>query len=301
MCVLSLFFQICLVSATFEVHKAEIVVDEKGSCFVRNMFFIDSTNTPSFFLPLFSGKNIRAYDEEEDLNYSLKEDSVYVFLKKRKGGYSFNVEYSTDVFTSKNRSEWMFSYDFYKLRDFDSMGLTLSLPTNSVIYSFSPDGVVYSDEGRIKIDWDIPRYSPVTKIQVRYGFKEPQNPETKFDWFPVLFPTFVAILIVCVILVLFLTKRPKKLKIAQVIKKPKEFSPGQKDIMKTLTENEKRIVEELLTEEKGSTQKKLSLVTGIPKATLSRTLRKLESKQIIEIKMYGNTNLILLTKWFLER
>jgi len=56
-----------------------------------------------------------------------------------------------------------------------------------------------------------------------------------------------------------------------------------------------------LKSEKGLIHKKLKLITRIPKATLSRTLRKLEAKNFIEIKNLGGTNLISLTKWFLEK
>ena len=73
-------------------------------------------------------------------------------------------------------------------------------------------------------------------------------------------------------------------------------------LLKTLTANEEKIVHELFKHKKdGLTQKGLARETGIPKSTLSRTLKRLAVKSVVEIKDYGVTKKIRLTEWFLKK
>jgi len=289
LCFVILVFQLGLVNA-FEFHKVEIELYETGDAVVRNMFFIDSVNN-SFFLPAFSPRNINAFDKFGKLNYSLSNEGIFINLRK-KGTYSFTVEYLSNVFTSKNASIWKFSYDFYKLRNFDKSDITLILPQNTKLLSFSTGGIIYLDDSKIKIDWNIPKESLSERIEIEYTF-EMHKPTSK----PKSTNLFIYVLSLPVIVIgflIFFKFKPK-------FKLKKSFSKRQEDLIKTLTEDERRIVVELFKSEKGLTQKKLRLITGIPKATLSRTLRKLEAKNFIEIRNLGGTNLISLTKWFLEK
>jgi uncharacterized membrane protein len=41
--------------------------------------------------------------------------------------------------------------------------------------------------------------------------------------------------------------------------------------------------------------------TGIPKSTLSRTLKSLERRNLIELRPIGNTNLVVIAEWMLEK
>ena len=73
----------------------------------------------------------------------------------------------------------------------------------------------------------------------------------------------------------------------------KKEAPNVSDVTRNLFEEEKAIVEVLL--QKGELwQKQLVLHTGISKVKLSRKLRNLEAKGIIEKVPYGNTNKIRL-------
>lgn len=273
-----------------EAHKTEIVLEDSGNAVVTNLFFINSENTTSFFLPVFNPLIINVYDEKGSLDYSYSNGSLTIDIREQRDGYSFTVSYVTDELTSKNGSEWVLSYDFYRLRDFDTVIFTLTLPENTFLRYFSPDSIVYSEGGMIKIDWDIGEDESSKNILVRYSFK--QAPDGMID----LSYIYIIIPVIIIALLVLLQKRRKFR-----IKHKKDFSSGQKDLMHTLTENEKAIVSELFKSKKPITQKKLTMTTGIPKATMSRTLKKLEAKKLIEIKDYGTTKMIVLTEWFLEK
>ena len=256
--------QTTAVSAVFEIHRVEINVDEKGDILVMNMFFIDSRNITSFFIPAFSPKDVKVYDEEGELNFSVSDD-IYVDLRNQRQGYSFNIEYSSDVLTSKNASEWTFSYNFYRVGDFNRIEFILTLPSTIKLHSFSEGGIVYSEDDHINIEWKIPNDRLSKMMEVKYSFKTPSDKIKK----PINQPFIYAVIILFFIIV-FLSFKKFKFK----PKFKREFSHGQKDLIFTLTENEKMIIEELFKSKKGLTQKKISLLTGIPKSTLSRTLKR---------------------------
>jgi len=71
----------------------------------------------------------------------------------------------------------------------------------------------------------------------------------------------------------------------------------KKELTRNLFEDEKLVVETLLAADKHELwQKQLELRTKIPKVRLSRKLRSLEAKGLIEKVPYGNTNHIRLKK-----
>ena len=70
-------------------------------------------------------------------------------------------------------------------------------------------------------------------------------------------------------------------------------------VMETLTERERAIVNALLKHNGEMTQADLRYETGIPKSSLTGTLRSLERRKIIIKKEWGRTNVIELSEWFL--
>jgi len=71
-------------------------------------------------------------------------------------------------------------------------------------------------------------------------------------------------------------------------------------VMETLTERERAIVNALLKHNGEMTQADLRYETGIPKSSLTGTLRSLERRKIIIKKEWGRTNVIELSEWFLS-
>src|SRR3989344_3081356 len=83
--------------------------------------------------------------------------------------------------------------------------------------------------------------------------------------------------------------------------KKQELNPRARDIMATLNDKEKAIVNCLIEHEKKGSQAMLRNCTGIPKTTLVRIFKSLEDKKIINVQKIGKLNKIDLTGWFLGR
>ena len=79
-----------------------------------------------------------------------------------------------------------------------------------------------------------------------------------------------------------------------------QVTSRMRDLMETLSEQEGQVVQFLIDSNGSATQAKIMHSTGIPKASLSRYIDKLEQKKIIETLKIGKVNKIKLSKWFLK-
>lgn len=78
-------------------------------------------------------------------------------------------------------------------------------------------------------------------------------------------------------------------------------NPRQEDILKTLNDRERNIVNFLLTNNNKSTQATIKNELGIPKTTLIRIFNSLQAKNIIHIEKVGKMKKITITNWFLNK
>ncbi|MBI4980524.1 hypothetical protein HZC30_03140 [Candidatus Woesearchaeota archaeon] len=78
------------------------------------------------------------------------------------------------------------------------------------------------------------------------------------------------------------------------------FGQRGQDLIKTLRDNEKKIVLFLAEQEKPVHLSLIHYKTGLSKGSLSRNIDSLESKNIIETHMEGKVRKIKLSEWFLE-
>ncbi len=82
---------------------------------------------------------------------------------------------------------------------------------------------------------------------------------------------------------------------------PETMNPRARDVMETLNDKEKKIVEFLVSEGNHSTQATIRSGTGIPKTSLARDFQSLENKKVVEIEKIGKMKKVKLTDWFLGK
>lgn len=88
---------------------------------------------------------------------------------------------------------------------------------------------------------------------------------------------------------------------SEVANTKKELSSRTEDVINTLKEKEKNVVEFLLKNGNKGTQSKVRYATGIPKTSLARVLVSLELKKIVKVEKIGKLKKIELTPWFLGK
>ena len=84
-------------------------------------------------------------------------------------------------------------------------------------------------------------------------------------------------------------------------KEERVISKRAQDLMQTMNEREKKVVQYLLDNGGRSTQNKICRGTFIPKTSLSRCIRLLEQKRIIAVERFQNIVKIELTAWFMDK
>lgn len=245
-----------LIPCVLGLRESVAFLYENGVVFTRHMFYLPKFSYISLYAP--GAYNIRVYDRLGYVDFSYKNETVGVLMRSE----SVTVEYYSNAYTIKNRSTWVFEY-------YDQENLTLFLPKNIIVYK--TDGEVYTENGRMVIDFK------GKSGRVVYGIRLENHAHDVMGY--VVIPIGVGLGFFIFI------KRFKNKRIKH--KKTK--------LLELLSENERKLVLELMNKN-GITQRALRLKTGMSKATVSRTLRSLEKKKIVEIKPYGNTNMVFLRK-----
>lgn len=80
-----------------------------------------------------------------------------------------------------------------------------------------------------------------------------------------------------------------------------DLGKREKDIFKTLRDNEQKIVEFLIEQKEPVYFSKIHYKTGLSKGSLFRNLRSLESKNIVMTIKEGKVRRVRLSDWFLEK
>lgn len=122
------------------------------------------------------------------------------------------------------------------------------------------------------------------------------------------------VVILAIIIILFYfskqQRKPKKKEIEKVeewkeedekIKKEEDvlvLSKGKRNVMKTLSGNEIKIINTLLEHEGKMLRNDLEKISGIPKSSLSVAINNLERKNIIQVDKSEWTHEVELTEWF---
>lgn len=189
---------------------------------------------------------------------------------------NINIKYTTSSVIERTKDNF-FILDLAEIGT-DDVSLGLKLPEGAVL-KYSLDSIkqsvipktedIQTNGQRIIINWDKNSLS-TDAVLVIY-----KTNDFAIPWMELLFAVIIGVLITIVF-----KKRIKPI-----------TSEKKGDITRNLFEEEKKIVEILLKDGE-MWQKQLEMKSGIGKVKLSRKLRALEQKKVIEKIPYGNTNKI---------
>lgn len=214
--------------------------------------------------------------ELENKNRIMINDSPFNFV---------NIKYITSSFIERSSGDTFFILDLSDLESIEKE-VTVKLPEKAVLkhslesleQSIIPKtNNVLTDGKRIIIKWNENNLKEANSVLIIY---KTSNQYLTLFWISLIF-----------ILLLFVIFFNKYLKSRVHIKKT------ENEFTRNLFDEEKKIVSILMGEKNNELwQKQLELKSSISKVRLSRKLRNLEEKGIIEKIPYGNTNKIRLKK-----
>lgn len=120
------------------------------------------------------------------------------------------------------------------------------------------------------------------------------NGESDITWIVIL----VLVILIAILSFLFIRKKGS----AVVKQEPKEIKPDNRmaDILSALDENERKIVELLMSKGGEHLQNKIARELNFPKSSLSRAIGGLEARNIITTEKLGRIKRVELSQWFLN-
>ncbi len=253
-----------------------------GTAKITQNLVVDSLNlNKGFVFPAMQPEMAEVFEDNKPIKFAVLNDTFLIRPIKRSARNQLKINYLTNSLTKKNKNTW--ELNFYAPY---ATPIIFSFSESTKIINFSEKAVIFSEDGQIKLGWKLPANSSI-KIVYESEIQVPRENYYKWSLYAIVSVLSGFIVVVCL-------KRG-------YCKITKKLSKGKKDIIKTLDKKESEVVYFLINNQNKSYQSMIQKETGINKSTLSRTIKRLENKNIIEVRETGNTNLILLTEWFIKK
>ncbi len=227
-----------------------------------------------------------------------KTDILCVFDESVLGKHFLQIEFDSSYpIIDLKDNQLLFSSRYNQIYETNSFIFILRLPLGYGIskekdlsFYINPEAnEIYSDGQRVILRWQEKPLNEKFEVSViSEQLIEPLN---------VLAIILALVLIIIILLLVFYFKKKIKHEKEKITKKKStaKRKPKTETIEEYLMESEKKIIDELKNADKKELwQKQLQLKTEFSKAKLSRVIRNLEARNIIQKIPYGNTNKIKL-------
>ncbi|MCK9292516.1 MAG: winged helix-turn-helix transcriptional regulator [archaeon] len=290
-----LIFTSNLFSYNIDGLETYISVRDNGALEVHDYLFVSNVDSNFLVLDIIPVYDLVIKVDGKKYNYySYDLDNLEIDLRHINKEVNLNLEiiYLTDFYSSKENSNWIINYKPLFFESVDNF--KLDLPINSSFNTLSVD--------LSKVSFNNNRFSVtdvnVSYLDINYFINDLKIGESSSRDLNYLYLGLVLFIIIVTIFFIFNIRNKKDIYFKSnkkniETKSKKDFN----DLLLGLNENEQKIVKLLLVES-GLSQKKISLKLFLPKGTISRNIKKLEEKGYIEIKKYGVTNKVFLSKLF---
>ncbi|MDD4049946.1 MAG: winged helix-turn-helix transcriptional regulator [Candidatus ainarchaeum sp.] len=289
----------------YNIEKIDtlIVIREDGVLQISDkILFTEVVKSDQIVLSIVPVYDLKIKSDYKDLNYSYSLDNLTINASDcciLDNTLSLEIIYLTDVFSYKNENVWSINYIPIFREYTDSF--VLRFPKNTEINNLSVD---YKFVEIVNNHFVLNINETVSKVDVSYSINRPGIEENSFNWslfFIVFFVFFISSFLIRRYVFLKKSKSSSFKNTDNNLSKENFLSKENKeDLLLGLNENEQKIIK-IILEKNGMLQKNLSKECFLPKGTVSRNLKKLESKGYIEIKRYGVNKKVFLGEVFLKK
>lgn len=275
----------------------ESIVAENGNALV--IINLQGSGTINIPLPEDASQNL----DVEDALYVKASNGIDVSVGSAGNA---SVYFTSSLLTEKKGAYWLFALSLPE--GFESISVSISLPSNSVINSTSPQAVISESDNSKLVEWNS-ILSGTKTVSINYFFKE-TPPEKQSQDFTFIISVIFAVIIIAVIAFFALKNKNKKIELKESKGKElvavKEELPavkekvtqGQKNLLKAFTQNQRKVVELLLEFGGEIKRNQLEKESKISKSSLAATLYQLEQRNVISIDKTNVVHFIRLTDWF---
>jgi len=254
--------------------------------FIQNSVLIISLSV--FFITILVIPSIHATDMYADIQITV-DNAGFTSIEGKTNDMGLLVQ-NTEEFTSKQQSIWTLNITRNVI--YSDFVFSIILPEYSQINTVISSGSTFiSDESGNLIISGYGSNSTLS-IMVQYQTKKALNENKIFevDTISIILIVCIIILVICFLVVLLFNNK-KNSQLAS--NDPSQTSYKQ---MKGLNERQKDILQLLEGKNTALTQTDIQKELNLPKASVSRNIRRLELKGLIEKEQIGMSNLIRLKK-----
>lgn len=223
------------------------------------------------------------------LNYSIESGKIIV------EGKNLKISYISEDLLDKFDEGYYFVHELKLDNGFEKVSARVHLKEGYYLQKdkiFPKNYILQTDGEKIYVVWYLTDVQKGDSLPIFLTIKSEKG-EGILDW------AIIAVLIVIVVAgaLYFYSRKPKIIvKAVRGAKKQKEKVENKlENVEKYLVESEKAVLDALKKADRGETwQKQLQIATGFSKAKLSRVIRNLEARNLIEKIPFGNTNKVRL-------
>jgi len=259
----------------FDVESMTLKVYRDGLTHIAQALIVDDL-LPQVTLPLLSSaaENLMILDENQlAIDYQQNDGNLTVFTL---GASRVSVEYDTIALTNKEADVWTLILN-------NPYNLTVLLPKNStIVYLNQVPATIDTPGDELSLTlypgrWELSYIVPLQQ--------EDQNGGA--GAIPIQYLIAAPVVAVTVVLaVLFLVKRKRKVNIKKILNKHPDLMKEDRAVIEFLAEKEGKAFEAEIRQR----------FPDMPRTSLWRLIRRLESLEIVEIKRIGLENQVQLKK-----
>lgn len=247
--------------------QADFKISPEGFSEAEILLVADSSSGSMSFADFGCG-TISAYDLEGSLDSSLAGGQITIVPRERVTNYSFSIICSGANFTRKEK-EWLFSADLPFPQEAGS--IKVLLPENAFLIKSSHEGKIFVEGSRLSLIFDAS-----SKASVNYSFENKNQAPNSADSSLLIFTGIALIILIAYFSLFYYRNKTKKEKGRE--KNEVKEAPAEKEYMKYLLGNEKKVVE-ALQREKRLTQRKLQMKPRSLKALFQGQSRSSSSRE----------------------
>jgi len=259
---------------TFEVETMAVKVYRDGLAHITQTVIVDNL-LPEIDLTLLTSsiENLIILDENQlTVDYQLNAENVTVFTL---GASHFSVEYDTLALTNKVADVWTLILNH-------PYNLTVFLPRNSTIVYLNqvPTTIdTAGDELSLSLypgQWELSYIVPLQQ----------EDPNSAAWAIPIEYVIAAAAAAAIVLIAFFVTRRKRKVNVKKILNSHPDLMKEDKAVIEFLAEKEGKAFEAEIRQR----------FPDMPRTSLWRLIRRLESLEIVEIQRIGLENQVQLKK-----
>lgn len=279
---LILFSSVTVIAASesgFQTESSSLTIYRDGLVHLTQTLVVNDT-FPAVTLPLLSSsiENVMVLDENQTvLDYEIDGLNLTVYTLGAEGIF---LEYDTISLTMKEAEVWTLIVD-------TPYSLTVLLPENSTVVYLSKMPIAIDTEGsKITLslfpgDWEISYILPL------FPQDGPPDEDGSLTSIPLEYLILAAVVMAAILLsVLIFSMRRRRPNIEKILKRHPQLMQEDREVIKFLAEKDGKAFEAEIRER----------FPEIPRTSLWRLVRRLESLEIVEIKKIGLENRVELKR-----